>query len=369
MPEDKVTLRDVAELAGVHAATASRALNTETRRLVSDVTARRVLDAAKTLSYQPNPMARSLKTQRSHTVGVLIPDLNNPLFPPIVRGLEDRLAGDGYVVLLGNTDGDDQRERLVFERMRARRVDGFVLATAHRRHPLLTEAGRAELPIVLVNRVVEDHTFPSVSVDDGMGIRRVVSHLSQLGHRCIAHLAGPQDISTGFGRYRGFVAGMETCGLEISADGVVFAEAFSQAEGLRGCRALLASRDRPTAIVAANDLLALGCYQALDEAGLVCPDDVSVVGFNDMPFIDRLRPPLTSVRFPHYQVGTEAAQLVLERIKDRAAPVKVLFLAPELIVRGSTGSPRPDGATGSGAVPLRSVPVGERPKRHRPMPA
>ena len=130
MTDRTVTLRDVAARAGVHPATASRALNPETRLLVREDTARRVLEAAEVLGYHPNPVARSLRTRRSNTVGVLIPDLTNPLFPPIVRGLEDKLAAAGYVALLGNTDADASRERTLFEQMLARHVDGFVLATA-----------------------------------------------------------------------------------------------------------------------------------------------------------------------------------------------------------------------------------------------
>ena len=140
MPDPAVTLRDVARAAGVHPATASRALNPETRLLVSDGTARRISDAAARLGYRPNPVARSLRTRRSHIIGVLIPDLNNPLFPPMVRGLEDRLAADGYVALIGNTDGRPDRERQVFEQMRARHVDGFAVATARLDSPLLAEA-------------------------------------------------------------------------------------------------------------------------------------------------------------------------------------------------------------------------------------
>jgi LacI family transcriptional regulator len=343
MPEPPVTLKDVAARAGVHPATASRALNPETRLLVSEDTTRRVLGAAAALGYTPNPVARSLRTRRSHTVGVLIPDLNNPLFPPIVRGLEDRLAADGYVALIGNTDSDDDREQVVFEQMRARHVDGFVLATAHLRSPLLAEAARAELPLVLVNRLAEDYSFPSVSVDNERGIRMAVAHLAGLGHRRIAHIAGPQDVSTGLSRYRGFVAAMAAHGLPVEADLVVFARAYSVDEGLRCCRELLRTAGRCTAVAAANDMLALGCYAALDEAGLGCPDDMSVVGFNDMPFIDRLRPPLTTVAFPHYQVGAEAAQLLLERIGGNGGPVKVLYLAPEFIIRGSTAPPASTG--------------------------
>src|SRR6266702_2240449 len=152
MPDPPVTLRDVAVSAGVHPATASRALNPETRILVSEDTARRVLEAAEALGYHPNPVARSLRTRRSHTVGVLIPDLNNPLFPPIVRGLEDKLAGAGYVALIGNTDADDERERTLFEQMRARHVDGFVLATATLHDQLLADAAAAEVPAGLMNR-------------------------------------------------------------------------------------------------------------------------------------------------------------------------------------------------------------------------
>jgi LacI family transcriptional regulator len=336
MPDPPVTLRDVAVRAGVHPATASRALNPETRILVSEDTARRVLDAAADLGYRPNPVARSLRTRRSHTVGVLIPDLNNPLFPPIVRGLEDRLATAGYVALIGNTDSDDERERMVFEQMRARHVDGLVLATARLHHPLLAEASRAEMPVVLINRLAQDYSFPSVSVDNERGVRMAVAHLSALGHQRIAHIAGPQEMSTGLSRYRGFLSAMESSRLQVDDDQVVFAKAFTVEEGLRCGRLLLERGTGCTAISAGNDMLAVGCYAALDDAGLSCPDDISVVGFNDMPFIDRLRPPLTTIRFPHYQVGTEAAQLLLERIAEHSGPVKILYLAPELVVRGST---------------------------------
>jgi LacI family transcriptional regulator len=339
--EQPVTLRDVAARAGVHPATASRALNPETRLLVREDTARRVLEAAQELGYHPNPVARSLRTRRSHTVGVLIPDLTNPLFPPIVRGLEDRLAAAGYVALIGNTDGDGERERLVFEQMRARHVDGLVLATAHLSDPLIAEAGRSGLPVVLVNRMAADHSLPSVSVDNERGMRMAVAHLIEQGHTRIAHIAGPQEVSTGLDRYRGFLAAIAAHGLAPDPDLIVAAKAFSIEEGLRCQRLLLDRRNPCTAVAAANDMLAVGCFAALEEAGLSCPADMSVVGFNDMPFIDRLRPPLTTIGFPHYQVGTEAAQLLLERIFGREGPVKVLYLAPQLIVRGSTAPRRP----------------------------
>src|SRR6476660_8178733 len=187
MPDRPATLRDLAAAARVHPATASRALNPETRILVSEETARRVTDAAARLGYRPNPVARSLRTRRSHTSGVLIPDLNNPLFPPIVRGLAAKLAAAGYVALLGNTDADDERERTLFEQMRARHVDGFVLATATLHDQLLAEAGAGGVPVVLMSRLAPDFSFPSGSVDNEQGARMAVTHLSRLGHTRIAH--------------------------------------------------------------------------------------------------------------------------------------------------------------------------------------
>jgi LacI family transcriptional regulator len=339
MPDRPATLRDVAAAARVHPATASRALNPETRILVSEDTARRVIAAAAKLGYRPNPVARSLRTRRSHTVGVLIPDLNNPLFPPIVRGLEDKLAAAGYVALIGNTDADAGRERLIFEQMRARHVDGFVLATATLHDRLLAEVAAAELPVVLMNRLSQDYSFPSVSVDNEQGARMAISHLARLGHTRIAHIAGPQEASTGVSRLSGFREGMAAHGLEIIEDLITYAGRYTVEEGARCVRELLTVPGGFTAVAAANDMLAVGCYAALDEAGLQCPDDISVIGFNDMPFIDRLRPPLTSVRFPHYQLGTEAAQLLLERIGEREGPVKILYLAPELVIRKSVAAP------------------------------
>ncbi|HVC40225.1 MAG TPA: LacI family DNA-binding transcriptional regulator [Candidatus Dormibacteraeota bacterium] len=342
MPNPRVTLRDVARWAGVHPGTASRALNAERRHLVKVETAERVLAAARELEFRPDPAARSLKTRRSYTVGVLIPDLNNPLFPPIVRGIEDTLTRQGFVALIGNTDNDEERERRVFEGMRSRHVDGFIVATARQRHPLLDRAAAEELPVVLVNRVLADRSLPSASVDDRLGSNLAVAHLAQLGHRLIAHIAGPQDVSTGRGRLQGFKSGMAKEGIPVDPRLVCYARGFTRSEGWRCLSELLESGQAFTAVVAGNDLLALGCYSALDQGGRRCPEDVSVVGFNDMPFIDQLRPPLTSVRIPHYEIGATAAALMLERIANPRGPVDSRLLPPQLVVRGSTATPGSD---------------------------
>jgi LacI family transcriptional regulator len=189
-----------------------------------------------------------------------------------------------------------------------------------------------------MNRIAEDYSFPSVTVDNERGVRMAVGHLTALGHRAIACIAGPQDVSTGLSRYRGFQGAMAGARLEVPPGRVSFARAFSIEEGHRCAKEILAAGGGCTAVAAGNDMLAVGCYLALDEAGLSCPADMSVVGFNDMPFISMLRPPLTTVAFSHYQVGAEAAQLLIERLNG-IDTVKVLYLAPELIIRGSTARP------------------------------
>jgi LacI family transcriptional regulator len=333
------TLRDVAAAAGVHPATASRALNPDTRALVNADTAQRVLDAATALGYRPNPIARGLKTSRSYTIGVVVPDLRNPLFPPIARGIEERLEPAGYTSLLANTDNDPEREQLSFDALRARQVDGYITASARREHPLLQELAANGRPLVLVNRATDDAGLPSVVPDDRNGMCQAVEHVASLGHRRIAHLAGPSELSTGVHRHEGFVQGMEQSGLEIDRDLVLTGSRFTEADGARLCAELLERGREFTAVLAGNDLMALGCIDALRAAGLDCPRDVSVVGFNDMDWSERFWPPLTTVRVPHHRLGIAAADLLLERLADPHAVARHVVLPVELIVRGSTAEP------------------------------
>jgi LacI family transcriptional regulator len=314
----------------------SRALNPQTRSLVNERTAQRVLAAAEELGYQPNPIARGLRTNRSHTIGVLVPDLMNPLFAAVVRGIEDGLREGSYTPLIANTDNDADRERVAFEAMNARQVDGFIAATARRDHWLLADEARSGVKLVLVNRRVDSDAIPAVTGDDHEGVRLAVEHLAELGHSRIAHLAGAQTLYTGWSRHQGFLDALRGRGLDVDPGLIVFSNAFTAREGARCCAELLERRRDFTAIVAGNDLLALGCYDALEQRGLRCPQDVSVVGYNDMPFVDRFRPALTTVRVPHYELGATAAELMLEQLRTHDARPRQLALTPELVVRGST---------------------------------
>jgi LacI family transcriptional regulator len=333
------TLRDVAKAAGVHPATASRALNPATRPLVNRETASRVVRVAESLGYRPNPIARSLKTSRSATVGVVIPDLTNPLFPPIVRGIEDVLGPAGYNAWLVNTDNDPDREESLVDSLRSRQVEGLIVATARLQHPLLERLQAEGVRMVLINRRTANGELPSVTGDDATGIASAVSHLADLGHRRIAHLAGPQNTSTGLVRHRAFQQALRDH--DISDDPALIAPcaAWSEDEGSRALRELLDANQDFTAVIAGNDLLALGCYDVFAERGISCPRDLSVVGFNDMPFIDKLSPPLTSVRVPHYELGSEAARMLLDALQDPTRHPRSLLLPLRLIRRQSTGPP------------------------------
>jgi LacI family transcriptional regulator len=331
------TIKDVASLAQVHAATASRALNPQTRNKVNPTTATRILEAAKALGYAPNSAARSLRTRTSLVAGVIIPDLRNPVFPPIVRGIEDGLRDAGYMALLGNTDGDADRERELLAAMRGRQTDGFILATSRRDLPPETDGGRV-VPTVLVNRRTDNPNVAAVTADSHAGIVAVVRLLAGLGHRRIAHLAGPQDLSTGWERHRAFLTAMADEALDPTL--VRYCAGFTEESGHRAARDLFAAETGITAVIAGNDLIALGAYVALAERGLTCPTDVSVVGFNDMPFVDKQRPALTTVRIPHYDLGIGAARLLLERIANPAAPARQVVLPIHLVQRESVAPPR-----------------------------
>jgi LacI family transcriptional regulator len=334
------TLRDVADGAGVHPATASRALNPQTRHLVSPETADRVNRVARTLGYRPNPVARSLKTSRSSSIGLIIPDLMNPLFPPIVRGVEDVLGPVGYNAWIANTDNDPAREEAAVESMRGRNVEGFVFATARLDHPLLEDLAAAGTPVVLVNRRLAKPTVPSVTADDAAGVSMALHHLVEEGHRRIVYLAGPQDLSTGVNRLRAFRQSLQEHGLDEKRTRIEGCRSWTEAAGAETLNKLLAEGADFTAILAGNDMLALGCYDVLAEHGLRCPEDVSVVGFNDAAFMDKLTPALTTVHSPQYELGAEAARMLLEELSEPRRHPRSVVLPVTFKVRGSTAPPR-----------------------------
>lgn len=335
----RATIADVARLAGVHASTVSRALNPATRGMVTEAVALRVTAAADSLGWRPSALAAGLRTRRSRTIAILVPDLVNPIFPPIVRAAETLLAEQGYATLVANTDNDPAREILLIERMATHLVDGLMLASAAEGSKALALCARLRIPTVLINRRLPGSLASAVTNDDGHGIGLAVAHLVALGHRRIAHVAGPAGISTAIDRREGFRAALSMAGIDPELAPIQAASAYTAAAGRAAMAALLASGAPFTAVVAANDLLCLGVYDALAAAGLRVGVDVSVTGFNDMPFVDRIHPALTTVRIQHAAMGREAAGLLLAEIAAPDGALQDIRLVPALVVRASTAPP------------------------------
>lgn len=336
---NKVRLVDVAREAGVHAGTASRALNPAARDEVSRQTVRRVERAARKLGYTPNTVARGLRTSRSFVIALVVPDITNPLFPYIIRGAEQILAESGYTLVLTDTNNDPTTERSQVAAMRARGVDGFIVATARWKDPVLDELAEAEVPTVLVNRRNDASRFPYIGADDKHGIQMCVDHLKQLGHRSILHIAGPSNTSTGRERTAAFRQAMRTQRLPSAR--TIECESFTEQAGATVVNTALERGTTFTAIVAANDLLAIGAQEALADHGINCPHDVSITGYNDVDFMRRLTPAFTTVRVPLNKMGVLAARTLLAWIAgDVPEPSTQILLPVEFMLRGTTAPAR-----------------------------
>lgn len=336
----KPTLHDVAKAAGVHVTTASRALSGSAARPVSARMAERVKRVATELGYVPDPAARSLRTHRSSAIGVLIPDMANPVMPPLVRGAEQVLAQHGYTMLFAVTDNDQEAERQRIAMLLSWRASGILMATARRDGLLAPELAQSGVPVVMMARKLDATPVPSATVDESIGIAQAFDHLVALGHGRIAYLGVPVWTSAGNERLVAFRDISRDRGLPQPEHFVVAGDGYSERDGAEAMARLLARGDVPTGVLCGNDMMALGCIRAIREAGLRCPADVSVVGYNDMPMTDRVEPPLTTVRVPYFDVGREAATLLVQSLVPGGAAGRSVRLTPLLVVRGSTGAPR-----------------------------
>lgn len=336
------TIKDVAREVGVHPSTVSRALDPSQRDRLGEPIVARVLEAAERLGYRPDAAAASLRSGRSRLIGIIVPDIANPVFSPIISGLERTLSARGYALIVADQPPDRPEQPDILEMLVARRVDGLVLANVSLKDDAVERCLRWQVPVVLVNRAETAGRVPSVVSDDVAGMRLAVEHLVGLGHCAIVHVAGPQSLSTGSLRRRGFIEAMVAAGLSVGDHDIAEAAAFTREAGLPAARPLLAQRPDATAVVAANDLLALGVYEALREQGRRCPDDVSVIGHNDMPLVDMVSPALSTIRISHREMGERTGELLLDMISGVCAATPQIVTQPVLIARGST-APLPQG--------------------------
>jgi LacI family transcriptional regulator len=339
-----VTIKDIARAAQVNISTVSKALRGLPGKVAPE-TRQRIEQIARELGYRHNAVAATLRTRRSDLIGVIVPDLANPLFGPILQGLERALRAAGWMLLIVQTPPEAEERREMVMTLAARQIAGLVIMSAETEDPVLDAAEELGLPVVLVNRGLDERRFSSVVSDDVESMTLVVDHLHGLGHRRFAHLAGPQASSTGRARKEAFLA--RVAQLKGAQAVVVDTPAFTREAGFAATQQLLAppsSKRRkplplPTAIVAGNDLMAVGALDALARAGLVVPRDVSVVGHNDMPLVDMVSPALTTVHIPVARMSQHAAQLLLDRLADAGLPAMQRVLMPQLVVRESTAAP------------------------------
>ncbi|MDQ4128345.1 MAG: LacI family transcriptional regulator [Actinomycetota bacterium] len=330
-------MKDVAEKARVSVSTVSHVLN-GTRR-VADGTQEAVLAAVEELSYQPNLLAKSLKTRRTFTIGLLVSDIQNSFFTSVVRGIEDLALSRGYHLFLCNTDEDAAREDEYVRELAKKRVDGLLVASSAPRHNHARRLRAEGLPFVFVDRKVEGVAADVISVDNREGMRLISYHLAGLGHERIGMISGPLDKASGYERYLGLRAALADLGVSLEDSLVRFGN-FRTSSGREGARELLRLPSPPTALVTANNQMTLGALMAVKEMGLRIPDDVSVVGFDDPEWAPLTAPPLTTLAQPTYEMGVEAARLLLDRIEgEQDGRTRRVLLEPWLVVRGSTAPP------------------------------
>lgn len=339
------TLRDVAHRAGVHVATASRALNEAQAHMVQEETRARVRSAADALGYRTNALAQSLRRGTTGVIGVVIADLSNPFIVSLLRGVEHEARTRDVMPLVAETHDDPATLRNVLTRLLRNRVDAIILSAAHMDDGELVADLERRVPVVLAVRGVGEVFDGSAEAehlevlqDDLLGARTAVGHLIALGHRRIAQLPGNQRISSFSGRSEGYRAAVSSHPDVHDVSTGATAIESTVAEGRRLAAELLRRPldRRPTAIFAHNDQMAVGALDALRDAGLRCPDDVSIVGYNDAPLSDHIDPPLTTVRLPSFELGRHSARLVFGALSEGGSKPERIMLAPEFIERKST---------------------------------
>lgn len=327
------TIRDVAEKAGVSTATVSRVISGAEK--VSQPLIKQVNRAIDELKYRPSRVARNLRVRKANTVGLLVSDIQNPFFTSIMRGIQDTLLAQGYVLLAANSDEDEEQERIHIETLLAEEVAGIILAPASasaRSYANLIDEG---VGLVIIDRIPNRLKVDSVLVDNAAGAHVAVEHLIDLGHRRIGIIVGREHISTAMERLEGYRSALKEAGLPFDPE-LVSTGDFRQEGGYEAMNGLLSLPNPPTAVFSSNNVMTLGALQAIHEKCIRIPDEIALVSFDDMPWAASLQPPLTAVAQPTYEIGTTAATLLLDRVKEPTRSTRRIILEAELITRAST---------------------------------
>jgi len=331
------TIRDVAERAGVSTTTVSHVLN-RTRK-VDPHTAARVEAAVNELGYRPNALARSMRRGRTHTVGIVIPDIANPFFGDLARSLEDHMFEAGYSAIICNSDGEEDKEARYLDVLLSKKVDGLLLIAASQPSERLVHLVESGPPTIVIDRELGDLPVSHVLVENHRGGYLAGRHLLELGHRDIGVIAGPGGLGTSARRLEGFRQALDEAGVE-QGEGRVLVGDFRAASGRAAMDGWLQRGAPPTAIFAENDLMAIGALSAAHAADIDVPTELSVVGFDGIAFGADVTPPLTTVTQSVNDVATAAVELLFERLRGTPTEPRLVELPVSLTLRGSSGPPR-----------------------------
>ncbi len=330
------TMKDVARLAGVSTSTVSHVINKN--RFVSDAIADKVNAAVEQLNYAPSALARSLKLNQTRTIGMLLTASSNPFYAEVVRGVERSCYERGYSLILCNTDGDAERMNRSLETLLQKRVDGLLLMCTENHRPSKDAISRyPSLPIVMMDWSPFDGANDVIQDNALLGGEMATEYLIRQGYRKIACITGPLDKTTAQERLNGYRQAMNNAGLVIPSGYEVSGD-FEFEGGVPAMEKLLSLPEPPHAVFAGNDAMAVGAYQALYQRGLRVPDDVAVIGYDDIQLAQYMMPPLTTIHQPKDSLGELAVDALLHRLQDPQAEPQILVLTPELVVRQSVGS-------------------------------
>lgn len=330
-PKGRHTLQTIADLASVHVSTVSRALDPHRSHRVGADTVARIRRIADEVGYEPNPWARSLRTKRTRTLGLVMPRLVDDVLAVVFESAESAAAAADYQAITMSTGDDQAMEHRVVHSLLDRRVDGLILATARMEDPIVDELSTTSVPFVLLNRASGNH--PCVRGDDEQGAYLATRHLLERGHRRMAHIAGVPGTSTAQLRRRGYERALRAAGLPVEDD-LVADSGLSIDSGYDIGTTLLAGSARPTAVFATNDYVAIGVMAAARDLGLAIPDDLAVVGFNDARLAQSMLVPLSSVALPLPEIGRRAVEMLVDCMEGR--PVESVVLTPRLHIRASS---------------------------------
>ena len=334
-PDRSVTIKDVANHASVSVATVSAVINKN--KYVSPELAQRVGESIIALSYRRNSFARGLKTRVSYSIGLIVPDITNPFFTNIARGVEDVASAHNYSLILGNSDEDPEKEKKYLQLLESKQADGLIIAVTARSHEYLQSLPIQHLALVSIDRSLFDLGIDTVMVDNRAGARTAIEHLIALGHRRIGLVTGIRGIAPTEERILGYREALEKHG--IAVDPALIAVAYARVDGgERGATQLLALEDRPTALFMMDGTMAIGALQTIAKSGLRCPEDIALACFDDFTWASVMRPHLTVIDQPTYEIGQQSAHLLFERLQNQKKTPREIRLQTRLIVRESCGA-------------------------------